>query len=195
MSVAAAGLAAVLAVGCSAGSRDDKADPAPSLHATVEPLFEETEEPAGEASSAAPSPGPTLAVGETGEFTVVDSSDPSVTTTMEVTVPSVKYVTSSEIDTTEPEKGQYALMTLTFRNTGTKPGRIMTYGAVKWQDAQTAAQDATTLESVDGLDVDTEYAPGQSVTGSIVLDIVRKGGTASYYDNADAPAFTLKLPE
>ncbi|MEU6665291.1 hypothetical protein [Streptomyces sp. NPDC046727] len=44
----------------------------------------------------------------------------------------------------------------------------MTYGNLQWEDGQTAAQDATTLEGLgDGPDLDAEYKPGQGVTGKM----------------------------
>nr|WP_159059616.1 DUF4352 domain-containing protein [Streptomyces antibioticus] len=126
----------------------------------------------------------------------MDSSDESVTTTLKVTVKSVKYVTPAALDTSnKPKNGQYAVLTLTVANVGDQPGRFSPYGAMQWMDDQTAAQDCTTLESVDGQDVDTEYRPGQSVTGGVVLDVGRKGGTVLYFDDAGEAAFTVAMPK
>jgi hypothetical protein len=118
---------------------------------------------------------------------------------MQVTVVSAKYVTPAEVDTTnEPEHGQYVELTLTLKNVGDAPAEIMTYGMMQWEDEQTAAQDATTLEGVgEGASLDTTYKPGQSVTGKLVLDVARKGGTVGYYGTEDPsgePAFVVELP-
>ncbi|WP_167518821.1 DUF4352 domain-containing protein [Streptomyces chryseus] len=117
-------------------------------------------------------------------------------TKFEVTVKSAKYVTPADVDTSEgPVNGQYVLLTLTVKNIGPKPGDFTSYGMIKWEDAKTAEQEATTLNITDGQDLDATYKPGQSVTGSLVLDVVRKGGTLSYWDELGAPAFTIKLPK
>ncbi|MFE9017297.1 hypothetical protein ACFYNL_01745 [Streptomyces sp. NPDC007808] len=70
---------------------------------------------------------------------------------------------------------------------------------MQWEDEQTAAQDATTLEGVgEGDGLDTTYKPGQSVTGTLVLDVGRKGGKVGYYGSDDPsgePAFVVELPK
>jgi hypothetical protein len=108
-------------------------------------------------------------------------------------------VTPAELDTTnKPEQGQFVKLTLTLKNVGKAPADFAAYGMMKWEDAQTAAQEATTLEGVgDGPDLDTTYKPGQSVTGSLVLDVARKGGTVSYVGTDDPSAdaaFKVTLP-
>ncbi|MEU9011520.1 DUF4352 domain-containing protein [Streptomyces sp. NPDC048479] len=123
----------------------------------------------------------------------------AVKTRMQVMVKEAKYVTPADVDTTnEPEHGQYVRLTLTVKNVGTKVGTFSGYGMIKWEDAKTAAQEATTLEGVGtGPDLDTTYKPGQSVTGTLVLDVANKGGTLSYWDElfTDKPAFTVPLPK
>ncbi|WP_089105896.1 DUF4352 domain-containing protein [Streptomyces hyaluromycini] len=117
---------------------------------------------------------------------------------MSVTVVSAKYVTPAEVGTTNKPQGQYVELTLTMKDTGKSPARVMTYGNLKWEDSSTAAQDVTTLEGVGtGASLDTEYKPGQSVTGKLVLDVARKGGVLSYTytEDPDAEAvFKVKLP-
>lgn len=192
--VPAALVSVVLLTGCSSGG--GSTDAAPSKSATVEAVAEDPmQEPSETPPSSAPA-APALKVGQSGEFVAVDSSDESVKTKLKVTVKSVKYVESADLDTSNaPKNGQYAVLTLTVKNVGDRPGRFSPYGAMQWMDEQTAAQDCTTLESVDGQDVDTEYQPGQSVTGGVVLDVVRKGGTVSYFDDAGEAAFTVAMPK
>jgi hypothetical protein len=159
------------------------------------------EEPSEAPSSSAPVA--ELKVGETGTYDVGETDDSGenfkVTSKMQVTVVSAKYVTPAEIDTTnKPEQGQFVKLTLTLKNVGNAPADFAAYGMMKWEDEQTAAQDATTLEGVgEGPDLDTTYKPGQSVTGSLVLDVARKGGTVSYVGTDDPSAdaaFTVLLP-
>ncbi|MFJ9130400.1 DUF4352 domain-containing protein [Streptomyces sp. NPDC102340] len=138
---------------------------------------------------------PLLVAGTNGPFDVHDDSGNAVKTQMNVKVESAKYVTATELGTSKkPEHGQYVALKLTLKNVGKAPGRFAAYGAMMWQDAKTAPQDCTTLEIVDGPDLDTEYAPGQSATGTIILDIPRKGGTVTYYDAPGAGAFAVLLP-
>ena len=193
-------LLSALAAGCSSGGTADKADPKPS--ASAEAVVDaSSKEPSETPSSSAPAP--ELKVGETGTYDVGETDDTGenfkVTSKMQVTVVSAKYVTPAEIDTTnKPEQGQFVKLTLTLKNVGKAPAEFAAYGMMKWEDAQTAAHDATTLEGVgDGPDLDTTYKPGQSVTGSLVLDVARKGGTVSYVGTDDpnaAAAFKVTLP-
>lgn len=194
-------LLSALAVGCTSGGTADKADPKPSASAKAV-VDAASEEPSAAPSSSAPA-APELKVGETGTYDVGKTDDTGenykVTSKMQVTVVSAKYVTPAEIDTTnKPEQGQFVKLTLTLKNVGKAPADFAAYGMMKWEDAQTAAQEATTLEGVgDGPDLDTTYKPGQSVTGSLVLDVARKGGTVSYVgtDNPSADAaFKVALP-
>ncbi|MFD5161064.1 DUF4352 domain-containing protein [Streptomyces hawaiiensis] len=200
--VPAAVLSAVLLTGCS--SEPEKGRAAPALSASAEAVGEE--QPSEEPSEAAPSsaPAPKVGVGETAKFGMGKTDEYGenykVTTQMEVTVVSAKYVTPSEVDTTnEPENGQYVELTLKLANVGKAPAEIMTYGMMKWEDSNTAAQDATTLEGVgEGQDLDTTYKPGQAVTGKLVLDVGAKGGTVGYYgtdDPSGEPAFVVELPK
>ncbi|GAA1064656.1 DUF4352 domain-containing protein [Streptomyces asiaticus] len=191
-------LGAVL-VGCSSEKSDgpDVAQQAPSKPA--QKAADESPSPSASKSAA-----PVIAVGQTGTFNVGETDDYGenykVTTKMQVTAVSAKYVTPAEVDTTnEPEQGQYVKLTLTLKNVGTAPAEIMTYGMMKWEDDKTAAQDASTLEGVgDGPDLDTTYKPGQAVTGSLVLDVARRGGRVSYVggdDPGEGPTFVVKLPK
>ncbi|WP_326812083.1 DUF4352 domain-containing protein [Streptomyces scopuliridis] len=157
--------------------------------------MKESAEPSPSASASA-SAGPLLKVGQTGTYDVVETDEygenPAVTTKMQVTVKSAKYVTPADVDTTnEPELGQYVVLTLTLKNVGSKPADFAAYGATTWENKDTAAQDATTLEGVgEGPELDTTYKPGQSVTGSLVLDVGAKGGIVSYADDT----FRVELP-
>ncbi|GAA4690950.1 DUF4352 domain-containing protein [Streptomyces buecherae] len=214
----AALLSAVLA-GCSDDGGDGKgaADPAAS---TTRPAASEAAtgtdaEAAGDAPLDVPeetteakttpaAKAPSLAVGESGTYEVGETDEYGenfkVTSRMKVTVVSAEYVTPAQVNTTnQPEKGQYVALTLTVRNTGGAPADFAAYGMMKWEDAKTAAQDATTLEGVgEGADLDTTYKPGQSVTGRLVLDVVRRGGVVHYYDanaGGESPSFTVELPK
>ncbi|MEU8877424.1 DUF4352 domain-containing protein [Streptomyces javensis] len=194
-------LGAVL-VGCSEKSDGpDVGEPATSA-APSKPARKAAEE--SPSPSASKSAAPVVSVGQSGTFDVGETDDYGenykVTTKMQVTVVSAKYVTPAEVDTTnEPEQGQYVKLTLTLKNVGKAPAEIMTYGMMQWEDDKTAAQDASTLEGVgDGPDLDTTYKPGQAVTGALVLDVGRRGGKVSYVgtDDPDAEAaFVVKLPK
>ncbi|WP_326777100.1 DUF4352 domain-containing protein [Streptomyces sp. NBC_01445] len=184
-------LVAVLS-GCTSADADvDRATPStPAVEASAS--FDKVD--AGKEADAPPAP--LLVVGTSGPFDVFDDTGESVQTKMNVKVESARYVTAAELDTSnKPEHGQYVVLKLTLKNVGNAPGRFSPYGAMKWQDDKTAAQDCTTLESVDGQDVDTEYGPDQSVTGSVVLDVPRKGGTVTYYDTPGTGAFAVLLPK
>ncbi|MFJ5222233.1 DUF4352 domain-containing protein [Streptomyces sp. NPDC088400] len=181
-----------LVTGCmSSGTRDKPEAAEAAVESPADPVAEESAEPSESASD-----GPSLTVGESGSYDVVETDEygenPAVTTKMQVTVKSAKYVSPSEIDTTnEPTLGQYVVLTLTIKNVGPKPGEFAGYGVITWEDGDTAAQDATTLEGVgDSPELDTTYKPGQSVTGSLVLDVGAKGGTLSYEEGT----FTVELP-
>jgi hypothetical protein len=194
-------LGAVL-VGCSSDGGDDseKSAPSPSTtSATAEKAAEESPSPSPTKPAA-----PVIAVGETGTFDVGKTDEYGenykVTSRMQVTAVSAKYVTPAEIDTTnKPENGQFVVLTLTLKNVGKAPVEIATYGLMKWEDGQSSAQDASTLEGVgDGPDLDTTYKPGQSVTGKLVRDVARCGGKVSYVGGDDpsaGPSFVVKLPE
>lgn len=195
-------LSVALLAGCS--SSDDPTDAAPKTSASAEPVVEEqpAEEPS-EATSLSVPAAPVVKVGETKEFGIGETDEYGenykIKTKMAVTVVSAKYVTPAEIDTSNEPEGQFVKLTLTLKNVGVAPAEIMLYGMMKWEDERTAAQDASTLEGVgEGPELDTTYKPGQSVTGSLVLDVGRKGGTVGYYgtdDPSEEPAFVVELPK
>ncbi|MER7922195.1 DUF4352 domain-containing protein [Streptomyces sp. NPDC096057] len=183
-------IGAVLLTGCSSGG-DSKADAskAPSAAPVVDKASS-TPSP----SSSAPAI-PEVGVGGTAKFVAVNPDDQSKTT-LSVAVKSVRYVTAAELDNASPPKnGHYAVLTVTVKNVGAGQGRFSPYGAIKWQDKQTAPQEASTMESTgSGQDVDTSYGPGQSVTGDVVVDIPRTGGVVGYFDVPGDPAFMVDLP-
>lgn len=192
-------LSVVLLTGC--GGSDSDEGVAPERSAAAEAAVDEpAQEPSEEAHT--PIPGPNVGIGSRVTFSVGETDeygeDYKVTTKMDVRVLDVKYMTPAELDTTnEPEHGQYLTLTLMLENVGDAPAKITTYGMMKWQDADHAEQDATTLESVGGPALDRTYAPGQSVIGALVLDVAAKGGTVSYYGTSDPsgePAFVVNLP-
>lgn len=199
--VPAIALSFALVTGCSSESDSGgTSKEAPVAEASVDAADAPVEEPS---SSAPAAEAPVVKVGETKEWAYGETDEfgenYKVTSTMSVTVVSAKYVTPTEIDTTnEPEQGQFVELTLTLKNVGQAPAEVMLYGMLKWEDAEHAAQDATTLEGVgDGPELDTTYKPGQSVTGKVVLDVAAKGGKVSYTGtedpNAEA-AFVVELP-
>ncbi|WDV55403.1 DUF4352 domain-containing protein [Streptomyces coeruleorubidus] len=196
-------ISAVLLTGCSSAS-DSGDDAAPKLSASAEPIEQQpSEEPSETGSSSAP--GPVLEVGETGEFETGKTDEYGenykVTSKMSVKVVSAEYVTAEQIDTSnEPQNGEYVKLTLTLKNVGTAPAEFSSYGMMQWESTDTAAQDASTLEGVgEGQDLDTTYKPGQSVTGTLVLDVGDEGGTVSYVGsedpNAEGPVFSVELPK
>ncbi|MFE2675326.1 DUF4352 domain-containing protein [Streptomyces hygroscopicus] len=189
--VASATLLGAVLVGCSSDDGEDSSKPAPSAPASVDEAAEKSPSPSPSKSAA-----PVISVGETDEY----GENYKVTSKMHVTAVNAKYVTPGEVDTTnEPRAGQYVKLTLTLKNVGKAPAEIMAYGMMQWEDGRTAAQDATTLEGVgEGPDLDTTYKPGQSVTGSLVLDVARRGGKVSYVGGDDpgaGPTFVVKLPK
>ncbi|MET9732816.1 DUF4352 domain-containing protein [Streptomyces sp. NPDC006458] len=138
-----------------------------------------------------------LKVGETGTFGVGERFGENYreTTKLQVTVVSAKEVTPDT--SVKPKNGRYVELTLTIKNVGKGLGDVMTYDMMRWESADTAAQDASTLEGVgEGQSIDTTYKPGQSVTGKLILD-VGDGGTVSYV-GTDVPyaeaAFKVELP-
>ncbi|MEW1691069.1 hypothetical protein ACIQOF_37695 [Streptomyces sp. NPDC091265] len=202
--VRAAGVAAVLSLafvtGCSSSS-DSKAEApkvgAPKAGPTEAVLPKDVEvgraEPATRTPDIVPDPIP-VGVGGTAHFKVGGTKDPSAATAMTAEVVKARYVTPEEIGAEHRGKGQLLVLTLTIKNIGHHVGAISTDGAVKWQDEKTSPRVATTDEAVDGPELDTEYEPGQSVTGSLVLQVGRKGGSVSYIDDPSRQAFTVKLP-
>lgn len=175
-------------MGCGSTPHTDAAGPAHTPSGTL-----------SASSNATSSPTPAvlaIGVGQSGVYTAQDSAT-EVKTQMQVTVISARYVTSAQIGTSNKPRGQYLDLKLTVKNVGTAPGGFAAYGAVKWEDANTASQDASTLEGAgDEPDLDTTYKPGQGVTGDVILDVLHEGGTLSYWDNlfSAGPSFTIKLP-
>jgi PBP1b-binding outer membrane lipoprotein LpoB len=200
--VPAALISAVLLTGCSSESSSGESG-AKQEPAAESPLEEAAVGPSETASSSAP--GPVLEVGETGEFETGEMDESgenyTVTSRMSVKVVDAEYVTAEQVDTgNEPENGQYVKLTLTLKNIGDAPAKIMTYGTMEWEDDDTAPQDASTPDGIgDGRSIDTTYRPGQSATGFLILDVGDEGGTVSYNGsqdpNADGPVFSVNLPE
>ncbi|MFF1731136.1 DUF4352 domain-containing protein [Streptomyces sp. NPDC058247] len=196
-------LVSALAVGCSSPEPAAGGTKPTPVEASASFAKQDDGKPAEEAPSTAPA-APSLKVGESGTFPTGKTDEYGenfkVTSKMQITVVSAKYVTPAEVDTTnKPEQGQYVKLTLTLKNVGKAPAEFAAYGMMMWEDDQTAAQDATTLEGVgEGPDLDTTYKPGQSVTGTLVLDIARKGGKVSYTGGDDPEAdasFVVELPK
>lgn len=198
LSAASIAVVGTLAMGCSTEPKPDKPASIAATEPTDEPAAKESAEPSPSASAAPP-----IKVGKSGTFDFYETDEygqnPKVATQLEVTVKGAEYVTPEQIDTTNaPENGQFLKLTITVKNVGKAPGEFAAYGMMTWEDANTAAQEATTLEGVgEGQDVDTTYKPGQSVTGSLILDVGAKGGTLSYVSSIvdGAPAFTIDLPK
>ncbi|BDM70627.1 hypothetical protein HEK616_41140 [Streptomyces nigrescens] len=180
---------AVLATGCSSSSDAPKAAPAAAEKAPQAKAKDVADKP-----SEKPVKAPLVAVGKSGTYTAEDGAT-GVKTKMEITLKDVKTVTPSEIGTTTKPKGQYVVLTLTVKNVGDKDGGFHPYGLMKWEDDQTAEQNASTLEtSNSGQDVDTDYKPGQNVTGDVILDVPRLGGKVNFYDSPGAASLTFELP-
>ncbi|MFD4234325.1 DUF4352 domain-containing protein [Streptomyces sp. NPDC058542] len=198
VSAASVAVVGTLAVGCSSDTEPLKPEKSSASTSVAEPSADEPVEPSPSASAA-----PAIKVGESGTFDFYETDEygqnPKAVTQLEVAVKSAEYVTPTQINTTnEPEKGQFLKLTITVKNVGKAPGEFAAYGMMTWEDAGTAAQEATTLEGVgEGQDVDTTYKPGQAVTGSLILDVGAKGGALSYANSIvdEAPAFTIELPK
>ncbi|WP_394428005.1 DUF4352 domain-containing protein [Streptomyces sp. SGAir0957] len=186
-------LATVLC-GCSGeGGGRNAAAPSEPVEASASFGKVDVGEPAGAPGAG---PAPLLVVGTRGPFDVFDEAGEAVRTRMSVKVESAKYVTAADLGTAnDPVHGQYLVLTLTLKNVGKAPGRFAARGAMQWQDAKTSLRDCTTGESVEGPDLDAEYRPGQAVTGSVVLDVPRHGGTVTYYDGPGRGSFAVLLPE
>ncbi len=198
VSAASVAVVGTLAVGCSSETEPLTPEKVSASELAAEPSADEPVEPSPSASAA-----PAIKVGESGTLDFYETDEygqnPKVATQLEVTVKSAQYVTPAQIGTAnEPENGQFVKLTITVKNVGKAPGEFAAYGMMTWENANTAAQEATTLEGVgEGQDVDTTYKPGQSVTGSLILDVGAKGGTLSYANSIvdEAPAFTIELPK
>jgi hypothetical protein len=202
--LAAGGAAATLITACGGGDGNGNGDGRPSAAATPAASGGTAGAPApshsaGEAPAEPPSPAVAeLVMGETGRFDDLEPGEgdtPVRRTTFEVTATKARYVTPAEVGAPSPAKnGQYLVLTLTLKNVGSAPGRIGTDGNIQWQNEGTSARAADTRLRAEGPDLDTEYRPGQSVTGSLVLDVGHKGGIVTYSDTGTVPALTLSLP-
>jgi hypothetical protein len=156
-------------------------------------------DPATPAAPETPPPPEELKTGQRGEFTDFETDglgNPAPNTTFTVTVERVRYATTEETGLTgEPTRGQYALLTLTVRNTGDKEGSFLPEGRLTWESDTTTPDDALPPEAADGSGLGVAYAPRQSVTGTLVLDIGAKGGRISYADHeANGASFHVELP-
>lgn len=180
---------AALTAGCSPFSKAPDAAPAGPQGATEGKAADAAVEP-----SETPAKTPLVAVGKSGTYTAEDSAT-HVKTKMQITLKDVRTVSPSEINTTSKPKGQFVVLTLTVKNIGNKDGGFHPYGLMKWEDTQTAEQDASTLEKTDvGQDVDATYRPGQNVTGDVVLDVPRMGGKVNFYDGLAGASLSFELP-
>ncbi|WP_030558731.1 DUF4352 domain-containing protein [Streptomyces aureocirculatus] len=181
--LAAAAIAAL--AGCSDDGGDDKASNKP-----VKPPAAEAEKGSvGEAAGEKEPSSPTLKIGETK---VVDLDGSKA----RITVNGAEYIGAPAM--MEKAKGQYVLLGLTIKNTGSKPFDFSPYGVMSWENTGTAAQDASTLGYEDGPDLATSYKPGQALTGKLLLDVGRKGGTVSYPGGdimSEESAFSVALPK
>ncbi|MEU8625490.1 hypothetical protein [Streptomyces sp. NPDC048669] len=197
--VRAAGVAAALSLafvaGCSSSSdaKSEAPEAKPTVAEVPADMVIEEAKPATTSPNMVPEVEP-VGVGGTARFKISDKNDPSVTTTMTAAVVKARYVTAREIGAEYGEKKQLLVLTLTIKNIGHGVGTISTDGAVKWEDGRTSPRDATTQGTTHGPDLNAEYQPGQSVTGSLVLRVGRKGGTLSYIDDPSSPAFKVALP-
>lgn len=151
--------------------------------------------PKAEATNETPTKKPAkraLSVGDSGTFAFTDDYTEKKTT-FKVTVNEVTYVGQSAADDTNtPAEGQYVRLGITLKNVGQNRAHLLTYGEIEWEDADSASQDATTLNLPDGPQLDTKYKPGQAVTGKLILDIPERGGVLNYIDGS---GFTIKLPK
>ncbi|MCP9213137.1 DUF4352 domain-containing protein [Streptomyces cucumeris] len=133
-----------------------------------------------------------LSVGDSDTFDFTDSYTEKKTT-FKVTVNEIKYIGQSAADdTTTPAEGQYVRLGITLKNVGQNKAHLLTYGQLEWEDRDSAAQDATTLNTPEGPELDTKYKPGQTVTGRPILDVPERGGVLNY---TDGDGFTIKLPK
>ncbi|MEO3974913.1 hypothetical protein [Streptomyces sp. CAU 1734] len=189
-------VAGVFLTACTTTAEPDAAAPLVSRPPAASSSKPAAESPAP--SPAAPRGAAELVMGETGRWDDTESDgaggDPVVHTTFEVTAEDARYVSAAEAGAPSPPKrGQYVILTLTIKNVGPKAAGFTSAGVIKWENEGTPARGASTSHSVGGPDLDTTYAPGQSVTGKLLLDVGGTGGLVSYYDGA-ATAFTISLP-
>ncbi|MEU6332753.1 DUF4352 domain-containing protein [Streptomyces sp. NPDC047049] len=169
--------------GCSSASTD--AAKKPSASSTAPGPEKSAEAPKG------PVKPPALSVGKTHTYTAIDNSGNA--TTMSVTFHAAKYATPSEIGEAKP-KGRYAVLTVEVTNAGHRDGTFTPYRNMRWKDRATTEQEVSTLISTGTQDVGTTYHPGQGVTGDIVLDVPRKGGSVTYYDTRGTAALLFEMP-
>ncbi|MFB7823896.1 DUF4352 domain-containing protein [Streptomyces hydrogenans] len=195
----AVGAAAALLAACGSTAEPVAQKPAEKPSVAPTTAAPEATTPSASSSSAAPKVAE-LRIGDTGRFTDMETDDDGIeaapNTEFEVKAVSAKYATPEEVGTSnKPKNGQFLVLTLTVKNVGSKSGEFASYGMMKWETEGTAAQDASTLESVDGPELDTTYKPGQSVTGKLVLDVGGKGGLVSYFDGlSDVPSVVVSIP-
>ncbi|WP_265885294.1 hypothetical protein [Streptomyces sp. Je 1-4 4N24_ara] len=102
-------------------------------------------------------------------------------------------VTQADIGTANKPK-RVRVLILTVKNIDGEYGGFHSYGLMKWEDAKTAEQDASTLKTtVAGQVVDATYRLGQSGTGDVALDLPRMGGRVNLYD-VGAASISFELP-
>ncbi|MFH9867600.1 DUF4352 domain-containing protein [Streptomyces lydicus] len=166
--------------GCSS-STDANVDPPPSSV----PKREKAAGPTQKKDKA-----PVLTVGKNASY---DAASSTTRATLSVTFRAAKYVTASEISAGKP-KGRFAVITLEVTNNGSRDGAFHPYGFMKWEGGDRVAQGVATLYSTGTQSVDSTYHPGESVTGDVVLDVPRKGGTVSYYDGTGTASLTFVMP-
>lgn len=201
--IAAAVILAASLTACGNGDDgDSKATPQPALDCRDPQITHvewakrcQTKAPKAEAKNKKPAKKPVkkpLGVGDSGSFAFTDSYTDKPTT-FKVTVNEITYVGESAVDdTTSPAEGQYVRLGITLKNIGQNRAHLLTYGEIEWEDADSAAQDATTLNIPAGPQLDTKYKPGQAVTGKLILDVPERGGVLNYIDGS---GFTIKLPK
>ncbi|MGK3105340.1 DUF4352 domain-containing protein [Streptomyces sp. WAC05858] len=194
--------ASLTACGSNGDDEDQKATPQSALDCTDPQITHvewvkrcQTKAPKAEAKSKKPAKKASkkpLGVGGSGTFAFIDDYTEKKTT-FKVTVNEITYIGESAADdTTSPAEGQYVRLGITLKNIGENRAHLLTYGEIEWEDADSAAQDATTLNIPDGPQLDTKYKPGQAVTGKLILDVPERGGVLNYIDGS---GFTVKLPK
>ncbi|RPE27906.1 uncharacterized protein DUF4352 [Kitasatospora cineracea] len=187
--VVAAGLVVVAAAGCSSSGGSKAA-----FTAGKEGV-----------SSAAGASGPSVTpvaspvgVGSTASFHSQYAGEEG--TTLEVTLDGVEY-RSSIVRTGSspaiPNRGVYALVSLTVANTGASPGLFNSPNLVWVSPDGQAVRDTAVLvpDVTPGTEsLDSTVQPGQHVTGTAVFDVPARGGQLQYEITGQAPLFVLQLP-
>lgn len=163
-----------------------------------EPTGQERVSPSGEP----PDETPTLEEGGTTEFYSQFAGEAG--TTLEVTLNKVEYrkgTTQPEEGYTmssSPERGYYALVSITVKNTGEASGTFNGANFV-WVSPDKERLEDVGISGVVGIEdaeaASTTYQPGQKATGTEVFDLPRKGGQLDYeIGQGAAPLLTIKLP-